>query len=131
MAPDGTIYVGEQQGQCVREIRDGIVSTLCHCDGNARGLLLDEPSGLLYAAAGNRILSVVVLTRAERLQQKYAHLAPILRVWSLMQREARAEIAPAATDASADEIRAREAPRLLIKCSIVDILQRVLLFAFA
>ena len=114
----------------MREIRNGVVSTLYRCEVNVRGLLLDELSGLLYVTAGPRILSVVVPTRAERLQQKYAHLAPILRVWSLMQREARAEMVPAAAEASPGEIRAREALRLLMKCSIIDILQRVLLFAY-
>ena len=48
VASDGTIYVGEQKGQCVREIRNGVVSTLCECDGFVLGLLLDEPSGQLY-----------------------------------------------------------------------------------
>ena len=130
VASDGTIYVGEREGQRVRQIsREGIVSTVCECEGAVSGLFLDE--GLLYVAAGNRILSIVVPTRAARLQQKYAHLAPILRVWSLMQREARAEMVPAAAQASVDEIRAREALRLLMKCSIIDILQRVLLFAYA
>ena len=70
VASDGTIYVGEQKGQRVREIREGVVSTLCHCEGDVDGLLLDELSGLLYVRTFHRILSVVVPTRAARLQQR-------------------------------------------------------------
>ena len=47
-----------------------------------------------------------------------------------MQREARAEMSPSAAEVSADEIRVREALRLLMKCRIIEILQRVLLFAY-
>ena len=37
---------------------------------------------------------------------------------------------PSAPEESAEEARAREALRLLMKCRIIDILQRVLLFAY-
>ena len=47
-----------------------------------------------------------------------------------MQREARAKMVLATAEPSVDEIRAREALRLLMKCRIIDILQRVLLFAY-
>ena len=112
----------------MRQIREGVVSTLCQCEGRVRGMLVDELSGHLYVAAGDRILTVVVPSRAQILQEKYA---PILRVWSLMQRrQGRALLVPAEERESAQEARAREALRRLMDCPIVDILQRMLVFAY-
>ena len=83
---------------------------------------LDEPSGLLYVSTLKRIHTVVVPTRAERLQKKYA---PVVKIWALAQQE-RVEMIPAASEESAEETRAREAVRRLMRCPIVDILQRAL-----
>ena len=46
VASDGSIYVGECDGNCVRQIRGGTVdvSTLMHT-ANVYGLLLDEAVG--------------------------------------------------------------------------------------
>ena len=125
VASDGTIYVGEQKGQCVREIREGVVSMLCHCEGDVDGLLLDELSGLLYVAAGNRILTIVVPTRADQLQIIFA---PILRLGSLVRR-GRAEVVSAEASASSGEMRAREGLRRLLGCP-VEIAVRALRFVY-
>ena len=97
VASDGTIYVGEQAGRRVRQIREGVVSTLCQCEGLVRGMLLDEPSGLLYLTAGDRILTIVVPSLMHHLVVRFA---PILRLASLVRRE-RAELIAAVEPESA------------------------------
>ena len=131
VASDGTIYVGEGGGKRVRQVRDGVVTTLCQtgpeCAEAVRGLLIDEAAGLLYMAAGKSMATVFIGTPAERCEARYY---PALQTWSLMQDEQRASAVTlaSAADESAQEARARRALRLLMDCPIPDILVRTLRF---
>ena len=128
VASDGTIYVGEFDGKCVRTIHEGMVTTLHRCEGTVRGLLLDEPNGILYVSFDHGILTITVPTPAERREARYY---PALRTWALMQEEEPgAEMIPATGAESAEETRARETLRLLMRCPIADILVRSLGFAY-
>ena len=125
IASDGTIYVGDDYRR-VREIRDGVVSTLHTSLVEVNGLFLDESAGLLYVCVDHAIMTITVMTRAERREARYY---PALRTWALVQEDrARALATPA--DASAEEARARGALRQLMRCPIPDILVRTLGFAF-
>ena len=110
----------------VRQIRDGIVSTVCRCEGYVRGLILDESEGLLYATVGDRIITVVVGTAQ---QQYHKRVDPVMRTWCLAQRR-RAELLPAPADIDARAARERETLRLLMRCPIVEVTYRVCNFAF-
>ena len=91
-------------------------------------LLLDEPNGLLYVSFDHGILTITVPTPAERREARYY---PALRTWALMQEEEPgAEMIPATGAESAEETRARETLRLLMRCPIADILVRALGFAY-
>ena len=122
VASDGTIYVGEAQGRRVRQIsREGIVSTICECEGEVRGLILDD--GLLYVTAGHQLLTVVVPTP---LQRFLTHIDPVMRTWCLVQRQ-RAAMSPLP---AGDAVPERLALRLLTQCPIVEVAYRVCAFAF-
>ena len=125
IASDGIIYVGEATGQRVREIRDGVVRTLCQCQGRVQGLFLDERNGLLYATVLHRIITVIVPTLAQRQQVRFA---PTLRLRSLAQR-GRAQMTLAAADESALESRARRALGVFVRCP-VELAALVLTFAY-
>ena len=71
VASDGTIYVGEAEGKCVRMIHEGMVTTLHRCEGEVWGLLLDEPNGILYVSFDHGILTITVPTPAERREARY------------------------------------------------------------
>ena len=126
IASDGTIYVGEQVARRVREIRDGIVSTLYSSIVEVNGLFLDESAGLLYVCVDHAIMTITVMTRAERREARYY---PALRTWALVQ-EDRAHALATPADASAEEARARGALRQLMRCPIPEILVRTLGFTF-
>ena len=132
VASDGTIYVGQDKrgdaGGCVRMICEGMVSTLHRCDSEVNGLCLDEPSGILYVSINCGLLTITVPTPAERKEARYY---PALRTWALMQEEEpRAQMTPATGVESAEETRARETLRLLMRCPIAEILVRSLGFAY-
>ena len=126
VASDGTIYVGECEGERVRQIRDGIVSTVCQTEDGVGGLFLDESEGLLYATCGHRIITVAVDTA---LQAFLTRVDPVLRTWCLMQEE-RAQMIPAAEAEDAQAARVRKTLRLLMRCPIADVAFRVCTFAF-
>ena len=125
VALDGTIYVGEPSASAATD-REGIVSTVCRCEGRVRGLFLDESEGLLYATSGTRIITIAVDTAV---QAFLTRIDPVLRTWCLMQEE-RAQMIPAAEAEDARAARARNTLRLLMRCPIVDVAFRVCGFAF-
>lgn len=62
LAPDGSLYVMERQGSCIRQIRDGIIRTVAGTPvvrgyagdgGNARDAVFDAPKEMALDAAGN------------------------------------------------------------------------------
>ena len=61
IASDGTIYVGDNYRR-VREIRDGVVSTLHTSLVDVNGLFLDESAGLLYVCVDHAIMTITVMT---------------------------------------------------------------------
>ena len=124
VAPDGRVYVGENDGCCVRQIRGGKVSTIWRGGSGVHGLLLD--GNLLFVAAGQRIFTIVIGTLAEQQETRYY---PALQTWALMQEEERPQLTPSA-DESAVETRARCALCLLMDCPIPDILVRTLRFLY-
>ena len=125
---DGTIYVGEDEGRCVRQIRGHEVTTLHRCEGGVNGLLLDEEKGLLWVSFDHGILTILVGTLAEQREARYY---PALRTWALVQdEEERAHIIPASGAESAQEARARHALHLLMDCPIADILVRTLVYLY-
>ena len=84
---------------------------------------------LLYVSTGVRIVTVVVPTLMQRLEERFA---PVLRLRSLVQQE-RAQMIPAtvgSTNGNDHETRAREALRRLMMCRVdVAAVARVLMFA--
>ena len=62
------------------------------------------------------------------MQHLVVRFAPILRLKSLVQQD-RAEMVPAVDPESASEARSREALRRLMRCPVVEIVARVLIFA--
>ena len=137
VASDGTVYVGEYLGKRVRQIRDGVVTTLHLTDGAANGLCLDEAEGLLYVATTTGVSTVVV---GSALQHRLERADPLMRMWCLMQNpddenpdprlRQRAHIAPAEASEDARSARARETLRLLMRCPIVEVAFHVCAFAF-
>lgn len=64
VAPDGSLYVMERQGSCIRRIRDGVIETVAGTGargyagdgGDARSAVFDAPKEMALDAEGNIIV---------------------------------------------------------------------------
>ena len=127
---DGTQHVTTSDG--LHEVRsaDGVVSRLAVIvelrNQNPLSCHLDEPSGLLYVATTNQLLTVSAQTVGER---RASRLFSLVRIWTLAQLD-RTDMAPTAGIIGMDEARGGAALPQAIHLRLVGVLESVLRFAF-
>ena len=153
VASDGTIFVADFYHHRVRQICNGVLSTLAGSgldnEANASvvaglgaeariplptGLFLDKTSGLLYVTSTSNdledissVLTIAVQTRFERWA---ARVDPLFQTWLLAQKGRSGTKAPT-TATGNEEMRTRRALDLLVDCPEIGVFARVATFAFS